>query len=133
VIQTDVSIQQGNSGGLFLRLSVGTFGAYKGYLFEINNKGQYRVSLSDDFSSNNVTTLRDWTSSSALKSGSQKNQLEVIARNNTFLLYINGVYQSGPIQDSTYSTGTIGFLATSATQGGQASVVYSNLSIYQLS
>ncbi|WP_162004966.1 hypothetical protein [Dictyobacter vulcani] len=57
--------------------------------------------------------------------------MQVIARDNTILLYINGVYQPAPIQDATLDTGNIGFLASSD-KGDATNVVYSNLSVYPL-
>ena len=125
--QVDVLLKKGASGGLFFRLKTNALGAYKGYLFEINANGQYRISQSNNFSSNSVTILRDWTDTPALKAGA-KNTLQVIARDTTLLLYINGVFMGPPIQDSTFTAGGIAFLATS-TKGERANVVYSNLRI----
>ena len=125
--QVDVLIKKGASGGLFFRVNTTLLGAYKGYLFEINANGQYRISQSNDFSSNSVTILRDWTDSSAIKAGA-KNTLQVIARDTTLLFYINGVFLDPPIQDSTFTSGDIALLATSA-KGERANVVYSNLTV----
>ena len=125
--QVDVLIKKGASGGLFFRLDTTLLGAYKGYLFEVNANGQYRISQSNDFSSNSTTVLRDWTSSSAIKAGA-KNTLQVIARDTTLLFYVNGVFLDPPIQDSTFTSGDIALLATSA-KGERANVVYSNLSV----
>ncbi len=126
--QVDVTIKKGTSGGLFFRMNSNALGAYKGYLFEINANGQYRISLSKNFSTGNTTILRDWTDTSALKAGT-KNTLQVIARNTTLLFYINGVFLDPAIQDQTFTTGSVAFLATSD-NGDRANVVYSNLSIY---
>ncbi|GAC1361995.1 MAG: hypothetical protein NVS2B12_03890 [Ktedonobacteraceae bacterium] len=126
--QVDVIIKKGASGGLFFRLNTNVLGAYKGYLFEINANGQYRFLLSNDFSTNSATILRDWTDTPALKTGA-KNTLQVIARDTTLLFYINGVFLGPPIQDQTFASGSIAFLATS-TGSERANVVYSNLSIY---
>ena len=123
--QVDVLIKKGASGGLFFRLNTTALGAYKGYLFEINASGQYRISQSNNFSSNSATILRDWTDTSTLKAGA-KNTLQVIAHDTTLLFYINGVFLGPPIQDSTFTSGSIAFLATSA-KGERANVVYSNL------
>ena len=126
--QVDVSIQSGHSGGLFFRMGDAPF---KGYLFEIDDNGNYKVSVSKNYQLGTMTVLRDWGNSTALKTGTAKNRLQVIARDNTILLYINGVYQPAPIQDATLDTGNIGFLASSD-KGDATNVVYSNLSVYPL-
>jgi Serine/threonine protein kinase len=128
--QVDMTIQKGHSGGLFFRMSTVPLGGFKGYLFELDDQGNYKISASNDFSLGNNTILRDWTPSSAIKTGSAKNQLQVIARDNTLLFYVNGVFlPGGPITDATYSSGSLGFLASS-NNGDTANVVYSNLSVY---
>jgi hypothetical protein len=128
-VQVDVSIQSGHSGGLLFRMNDEPL---QGYLFEIDSQGHYKISVSNNFDVGSMTTLRDWSSSSALKTGTDKNRLQVIVKNHTLLFYINGVYQPDPILDSTLSSGNIGFLATS--EGGtEAKVVYSNLSVYPAS
>lgn len=124
--QVDLSIQSGHSGGLIFRM---TETPLQGYFFEIDSQGQYKISVSNGLSLGALTTLRDWTDSSALKTGTDTNQLQVIAKGGTLLFYINGVYQPDPIQDTKISSGNIGFLATSD-NGDETKVVYSNLSIY---
>jgi eukaryotic-like serine/threonine-protein kinase len=127
--QVDISIQSGHSGGLFFRMT-GT--PLQGYLFEIDSQGHYKISVANSASLSSLTPLRDWTASSALKTGLAKNQLQVIAKGSTLLFYINGVYQPDSIQDTTLSSGNVGFLATSE-NGDDTKVVYSNLSIYPVS
>lgn len=127
--QVDMSIQSGHSGGLFFRMDVGPL---RGYLFEIDNQGNYKISVSKNYDVGTMTVLRDWTASPDLKTGTDKNRLQVIARDGTLLFYINGVYQPAPIQDATLSGGDIGFLAA-WDKGDKTSVVYSNLSVYPLS
>ncbi len=125
--QVDVLLKKGASGGLFFRLNTTALGSYKGYLFEINANGQYRISRSSNFSSNSATILRDWTDTPTLKTDA-KNTLQVIARDTTLLFYINGVFLGPPIQDSTFTSGSVAFLATSA-KGERANIVYSNLGV----
>jgi eukaryotic-like serine/threonine-protein kinase len=128
-VQVDVSIQSGHSGGLLFRMNDKPL---QGYLFEIDSQGHYKISVSNNFDVGSMTTLRDWSSSPALKTGTDKNRLQVIVKNHTLLFYINGIYQPDPILDTTLSSGNIGFLATS--EGGtETKVVYSNLSIYPAS
>lgn len=128
--QVDMVIQKGHSGGLFFRMSTDPLGGFSGYLFELDNQGNYKISASSDFSLNTATVLRDWTASSAIKMGTVKNRLQVIAKGGALYFYVNGTFLSGnPITDSTYSSGDIGFLASS-NKGDDANVIYSNLSIY---
>jgi hypothetical protein len=130
---TDVSIINGHSGGLFFYMKQKTFGAYAGYLFEVDSHGNYKISRSDNFSTgDNTVALQDWTASSALKTGTGvKNKLQVIARDGSLLFYINGAFVSQQ-QDSTFTTGYIGFVAT-AESGQQADVVYTNVAVFQQS
>ncbi|GCE03855.1 serine/threonine protein kinase [Dictyobacter aurantiacus] len=127
--QVDMSIQSGHSGGLFFRMDVGPL---KGYLFEVDDKGNYKISVSKNYDLGSMTVLRDWTASPDLKTGTNKNRLQVIARDGTLLFYINGMYQPAPIQDATLNGGDIGFLAA-WDQGEKTTVVYSNVSVYPLS
>jgi len=126
--QVDVTIEKGASGGLFFRTNTSALGAYKGYLLEINANGQYRISMSKNFSTGTPKFLRNWTDTPALKAGT-KNTLQVIARDTALLFYINGVFLAPAIQDQTYTSGSIALLATSD-KGERANVVYSNLSVY---
>lgn len=128
----DVTINSGQSGGLFFYVSNQALGAYAGYLFEIDTQGNYQIMRSSDFSvGGNTVTLQNSTMTSALKTGTgAKNSLQVIARNGTLLFYINGTFVNQQ-SDSTYTTGQIAFLATAGQDGQQADVTYSNLSVYQ--
>jgi serine/threonine protein kinase len=126
--QVDMTIQKGHSGGLFFRSTVGTLGGASGYLFEIDSQGNYKISSSSNFGSSTTNVLHDWTASSALKTGNTTNTLQVIARDNTLLFYANGTFLIA-LQDNAYSSGTLGFLATS-NQGETATVIYTDLKIY---
>jgi serine/threonine protein kinase len=128
----DVTINSGQSGGLFFYVSSQALGAYAGYLFEIDTQGNYQIIRSSNFSigGSNVT-LQNSTMTSALKTGTgATNKLQVIARNGTLLFYINGTFVNQQ-SDSTFTTGQIAFLATAGQDGQQADVTYSNLAVYQ--
>ena len=133
-ISVDMDIVSGHSGGLFFRVGIDSnaFGAYSGYLFEVDNAGRYKISSSANFSTGSGNkTLQDWTTSSAIKTGSTvKNTLQVIANGSTLNFYINGTFLT-TITDSGYTAGDIGFLATTNANGANADIVYSNLSVYQ--
>lgn len=127
-ITVDVVLASGHSGGLFFRFSTDFAGTYSGYLFEIDNTGRYKISV---LRNGGQTTLQGWTASSALKKGyNVKNTLQVIVKNSTYLLYINGVFLK-QIVDGTLTSGTIA-LSASATDATTVAV-YSNLSVYPTS
>jgi serine/threonine protein kinase len=131
-ITVDVTINSGHSGGLFFRTQTSSIlHVYSGYLFEIDANGDYKISRSKDFSNPlDLVTLQDWTASSALKTGTATNKLEVIMNGGVFLLYANGVFLT-EIQDTTYSAaGTVAFLANG--DGASADITYSNLNVYPL-
>jgi serine/threonine protein kinase len=130
-ITVDVTINSGNSGGLFFHVQTDFLGNYSGYLFEVDSQGNYKISKSKDFSNPlDRVILQDWTASSALKTGTATNKLEVIINGAQFLFYANSVFLT-EIQDSTFSApGTIAFVATA--DGSSADVVYRNLNVYNL-
>ena len=130
-VSVDMNIVSGHSGGVFFRVNTKTLGAYAGYLFEVDNAGRYKISKSSNFSTGTGdTTLQDWTSTSALKVG-MKNTLQFIADGNTFSFYVNGTYLT-TLQDTsnTFTDGYIALLATTATGGEDADIVYTNLNVY---
>ncbi len=130
----DMTIKSGHSGGIFFRVSPKTLGAYAGYLFEVDSKGNYKLSKSSNFSTGTENAiLQDWTPSTAIKVGA-KNTLQFIASGNTFLLYANGVFLAKVTDDAnTFSYGYIALFASTATDGGDATIVYGNMSIYKYS
>ncbi|HZU67941.1 MAG TPA: protein kinase [Ktedonobacteraceae bacterium] len=127
-ITVNMRILSGHSGGLFFRVNTNFFGSYSGYLFEIDSTGRYKISRSSNYSLN-ITTLQDWTASSAIKQGNAvTNTLQVIAKGNSLSFYVNGVFLV-TLTDSTYSSaGGVAFLASGS--GTPTEVVYSNLKIY---
>jgi serine/threonine protein kinase len=130
-ITVGVRIVNGQSGGLFLRVTTDIFNEYAGYLFEINSTGKYRISTSERFNAS-LTPLSDWTLSSALKQGNAAtNTLQVIAQGSNLMFYANGVFLV-QLTDTTYTSGVVAFLASS---NGTipADTVYSNLKVYPLS
>ncbi|GAC1564825.1 MAG: hypothetical protein PVS3B3_38970 [Ktedonobacteraceae bacterium] len=133
-VSIDMTIISGHSGGIFFRVNTKTLGAYAGYLFEVDNTGRYKISKSSNFSTGTGdVTLQDWTPSSALKV-SAKNTLQFIARGNTFSFYANGIYLSTvQDQENTFTGGYIALLASTATGGEDADIMYNNVSVYAAS
>jgi hypothetical protein len=127
--EVDIEFASGYSGGLLFRAN--HLGTASGYLFEIDNNGDYRLSNSADFNSG-MTTLQGWTASSALNKGFHvKNTLAVIAQGSSLKLYANGTFLTA-LQDTTFTNaGSLGFLANINAQNPNADVVYTNLDVYQ--
>ncbi|HZO72643.1 MAG TPA: serine/threonine-protein kinase [Ktedonobacteraceae bacterium] len=129
-VSVDMVIQSGHSGGLFFHVKTNALGAYAGYLFEIDSKGNYKVSRASNYSTGSgYVALQDWTASSAIKTGTAKNTLQVIMRDGSELFYVNGTFLVS-IQDATYASGDLALLATTSNNGDNAEVVYSNLRVY---
>ncbi|MEO8972872.1 MAG: protein kinase [Ktedonobacteraceae bacterium] len=126
-IKIDVTILKGHSGGLFFRFSSGAFGTYNGYLFEIDSKGNYKLSI---FAGN---IIQDWTPSPALKTGyNVTNTLAVIMKGSTFALYANGAYLTTLTDSSNaFASGNVAFFASAT--NADTEVVFSNLGVYPLS
>lgn len=129
-LSVNVNLLSGTSGGVFFRLSTNLLGNYDGYLFEIDNQGRYKISQEQGAT---ITALQDWTITPALHTGyGTKNLLQIVARGNTFLFYVNGHFLT-QVQNGYYNQlGTLGFLATSVAGGSDAEVVYSGLKVYSL-
>lgn len=129
-LTVDVTLLSGHSGGVFYRLGTNLIGNYDGYLFEIDNQGNYKISYEQGTS---IGVLKDWSSTTLLARGYHvANHLQIMARGSTFLFYVNGKFLT-QLQNSYYSSAnTIGFLATASQGGSDAEVVYSNLKVYVL-
>jgi serine/threonine protein kinase len=126
-------ILSGQSGGVFFRAAsspFNNFGAYAGYLFEVDSNGRFRVLSSDNYN-NPPVALQDWTLSNALRKGNQANILQLIMRGNTLAFYANGVFLV-KLSASNFSNGLVAFLASSD-GSTRADVVYSDLNIFALS
>ncbi len=128
----DMMFVSGHSGGIFFRVVPRALGAYAGYLFEVDGTGRYKLSKSSNFSTGaGDAILQDWTPSAAIKAGA-KNTLQFIASGNTFMLYANGVYLTTVTDTAnTFTYGYIALFTSTADNGPDASVFYSNLSIYK--
>ncbi len=126
-ISVNIRIVNGHSGGLFVRIHTGLAGDYRGYLFETDSTGEYKISLFPGY--DQVDPLQDWTFSSALKQGNRAiNTLQVIAQGSSLSFYANNVPLK-QLTNSIFSTGLIGFLA-SAVIGSTTETVYSDLKVY---
>jgi hypothetical protein len=123
--QVNMAFLQGNVGGILFRADdVNT----KLYLFRIDSAGNYDLFL---YVSNQAaqakTLLRGNTS--LMKSGSQANQITLVARGSNLYFYINQQYLASTI-DGTYRSGKIGVFGDSFTQA--TDVAFSNVKVWTL-
>lgn len=140
-VSVNMRIVSGHTGGIFFRVNapLTALGAYAGYLFEVDNQGHYKISLSKNFSTGaGNKTLQEGDITSGFKTGNNAtNMLQVMANGNNLSFSINGVpiqpTSGTSFQDATFAAGDIAFLATTSTGGPNAEVVYSNLKVSVLS
>jgi serine/threonine protein kinase len=132
-LSVDLTILSGHTGGVFFRVGKKTLGAYSGYLFEIDNQGDYKISRSGNFSTGSGNETGQDTTSPHLKTGTNAtNTLQIFAGTNSVSFYVNGFWLD-TWSDTTFTTGSIAFLATTADGGANADMLYSNLKVYPLS
>jgi serine/threonine protein kinase len=93
------------------------------YVFQIGNDGLYAVRMYKD----GWSTLKDWSSSSAIKLG-ETNRLIVTAKDNSLTFVVNDV-QLTTLEDSTLSKGRIGLVLEIFEAGKAATVEFDNLTI----
>lgn len=123
--QVQMTIDQGSGGGLTFRVDDAQSSFYD---FSISTNGFYELDL---VNSNRLVKILNYGPSLAIKAGlNQPNLLAVIAHGNNIFLYVNKQYV-GTVQDSTYSSGSIGLFAYKAnTISGD--VAFSNAQVWKL-
>jgi len=131
-IAVDMTMLGGRAGGVFFRVNVDPlFRNYSGYLFALDNQGNYTVSRSNNFSSGDVP-LKEGTVSSGFKAGyNVKNTLQVIANGGSLSFYVNGVFLDKE-QDTTFTSGNIAFFASSSDNSTDADIAYSNVRVFAI-
>lgn len=105
VYQVQLSITQGNQGGILFRAD-GANGSF--YLFRIGTDGSYAFDLYNG--KQHSTTLASGFSDAITGGLNQSNQLAVYAKGSTLYLFVNGQYLTG-LTNSTLSSGQIGVVA----------------------
>ncbi len=126
--------QHFSGAGLVFR---GDGSATKYYVLEIFESGQYTFySCSGNDCSHGIAGYPSSSYISAFHLGLNKtNTIAVVAKGNTFTFYANGQRFAGPITDTTYTQGTIGFFAEGGSEGGPGAVTdvaFSNARVWQL-
>ncbi|MGD8603073.1 MAG: hypothetical protein PVF49_00735 [Anaerolineales bacterium] len=98
-----------------------------GYWFGIGADGYYSI---HKFSSTEIITLVDWTSSSAIKEGNGRvNELRVVCQGSNLTFYVNGMMVA-ETTDSSYSFGDIGLGGVSF-ESDSAEFRFDDLEVYQ--
>lgn len=124
-LQVDVSLLSGSDAGLIFRANADQF-----YDFEINNKGEFFFRRHDADAGSRYNYLIKNTQSATIAPAGQKNTLLVIANGSDFKLFVNGTFV-GEAQDSTYTSGQMGFVAGTLTPDKSGEASFANLSIFK--
>lgn len=109
--QVDVTMKQGDNqsaGGLYFRANESK---NQGYIFTVDQQGNYTLWIATDATANNSRTLKSGTVSNFTPGLGQTNTLGVVVRGSQIALYV-GSQLITTIQDSTYSSGQIGFISS---------------------
>lgn len=123
-IQADVTLQTGSDAGILIRAVGEQF-----YDFEITDKGQFFFRRHDPGAGTNYMKLIPETTSNAILPEAQKNTLSIIAKNDDFKLFINGVFVD-EIRDNTYASGQFAFVAGTLAPLKSGVAQFSDLKIY---
>jgi hypothetical protein len=126
VAETDVRMVSGNDGteyGMLLRLSTDG-NSY--YLFTITQNGYYALSL---YANGQWSDLIDYTKSSLIKTGNEKNHLKVVMQDTQIALYANDQFLNG-LSNLTLKSGRLGVFAYSRDPNGKAA--FDNVSISKI-
>jgi serine/threonine protein kinase len=124
-LQADVTLLSGNDAGLIFRANADQF-----YDFEINNKGEFFLRRHDAGAGSKYNYLIQNMQSATIALARQKNTLLVIAKGSDFKLFINGAFV-GEAQDSTYTSGQMGFVAGTLTPDKSGEASFANLSVFK--
>ncbi len=127
-IQVDVSLLAGNYTGLVFRFTDSGSKLQDGvfYYVRITKQGEFFLGR---YSGGNVAPLIPITKTSAITAANQKNTLLVIAKGSDFKVYINGIFV-GEAQDSTSSSGQIGFMIATSDTDPRGDASFANFKLY---
>ncbi len=123
----DVSSRQfssfnNNAYGVVCRASAGNNGS--GYYFLIGGDGSYSIRKGEN---QEVDALVNWAQSGVIHRGQSRNLIRVVCVDDYLALYVNGEFVA-EVQDSTYQSGYVGFVAAVA-EGGVIDMTFDNLII----
>lgn len=119
-----LSEHRDNAYGVMCRANPENTG--EGYYFLISGDGYWSIGRGNF---NEMEPLIEWRRHNAVRQGAAENTLRAVCLGNNLIFYVNGTYV-GEYFTSTYSEGVAGF-AAAANAGGDISVVFDNLMIYE--
>lgn len=122
---TPLSGPENNAFGVVFRYGLD---ADEFYAFVISSDGYYALTV-DGSQHAKAEYLVEWTKTPAIQTGNQTNHIKVMARGDSIKYFVND-QQLGEIQDSRFSSGTIGFITGSIEEGG-VQVAFDNLKVLQ--
>lgn len=129
--QVQMVITKGDAGGVAFR-SIQSGGASVGYFAFITAEGEYILAARD---TEEFKTLKQGTNPAIKKGYNQPNIVAIVARGNTFELYVNE-QAVAKVTDSGYTQGRIGMttapLGDSDNPGNPTEAVFSNAKVWQL-
>jgi hypothetical protein len=124
VIEADARYVTGpleNEYGLLLRSPENEDGFY---VFLISSNGRYAV---QKYENSDWTDLVEWTTSPAVRTGKSTNHLRVACQGSKMRFFVNAA-PVAEVDNSRYSSGNIGILASSEDKGGVA-VAFDNVRV----
>ncbi|MCP5093969.1 MAG: hypothetical protein GY943_00290 [Chloroflexi bacterium] len=122
VTSTQISSYENNAYGIMCRADPSNNG--DGYYFLISGDGFYSIAMG---AGEDVNSLVDWKSSSAIEKGTSSNTLRAVCLGSSLYFYVNDRLVA-ETEDTTYSSGYAGFVGT-ALDGGDIEVNFDSLTI----
>ena len=128
-LQVSVSLISGSDAGIILRANDQQY-----YEFGFNSQGYFffRRHDPDAAGGGSFTDLIPSTKSSAILPGKRENTLLVVANGSNFDLFINNTYV-GSYQDSTYTSGQVGFSVETLSTSNAGEASFSNFKVFSVS
>lgn len=128
-LQVGVSLISGSDAGIILRANDQQY-----YEFGFDNQGNFffRRHDPDGAGGGSFTDLIPSTKSSAILPGKKENTLLVVANGSNFDLFINNTYV-GSYQDSTYTSGQVGFSVETLSTPNAGEASFSNFKVFSVS
>lgn len=120
---TQVEGPDNNAYGLILRYGLESD---EFYAFMISGDGFYAFTV-DGANHTDPEFLSEWGESSAINQGAQLNRLKVVAVGSSMKYYVNDQLL-GEVQDSRFTTGTLGFFVGSVEEG-EVRIAFDNFKI----
>jgi len=99
-----------------------------GYYFLISGDGFYSIAIG---AGDSVDPIVEWTTSSAINKGSDRNMMRAVCIGDYLALYVNDKFVVDT-RDNTFSSGYAGFVAN-VNDGGDITVAFDDLTIWEAS